>query len=206
MMPEKLTKKQQQVYDYIRQRVKEQGYPPAVREICEAVGLSSPSSVHAHLESLEKKGYIRRTPIKPRAIEIVEPEEKEDEIKSKVDFVPIIGTVTAGEPILAVQNIEDYFPVPATRSHDIPKFMLRVHGNSMIKAGIYNGDMVLVEQTTTAENGDIVVALLGDSATVKRFYMENGYYRLQPENDTMDPIIVSEVSIIGKVIGSYRSF
>lgn len=206
MMPEKLTKKQQQVYDYIRQRVKEQGYPPAVREICEAVGLSSPSSVHAHLESLEKKGYIRRTPIKPRAIEIVEPEEKEDEIKSKVDFVPIIGTVTAGEPILAVQNIEDYFPVPATRSHDIPKFMLRVHGNSMIKAGIYNGDMVLVEQTTTAENGDIVVALLGDSATIKRFYMENGYYRLQPENDTMDPIIVSEVSIIGKVIGSYRSF
>lgn len=206
MMPEKLTKKQQQVYDYIRQRVKEQGYPPAVREICEAVGLSSPSSVHAHLESLEKKGYIRRTPIKPRAIEIVEPEEKEDEIKSKVDFVPIIGTVTAGEPILAVQNIEDYFPVPATRSHDIPKFMLRVHGNSMIKAGIYDGDMVLVKQTTTAENGDIVVALLGDSATVKRFYMENGHYRLQPENDTMEPIIVSEVSIIGKVIGSYRSF
>lgn len=206
MMPEKLTKKQQQVYDYIRQRVKEQGYPPAVREICEAVGLSSPSSVHAHLESLEKKGYIRRTPIKPRAIEIVEPGEKEDEIKSKVDFVPIIGTVTAGEPILAVQNIEDYFPVPATRSHDIPKFMLKVHGNSMINAGIYDGDMVLVERTTTAENGDIVVALLGDSATVKRFYMENGHYRLQPENDTMEPIIVSEVSIIGKVIGSYRSF
>lgn len=206
MMPEKLTKKQQQVYDYIRQRVKEQGYPPAVREICEAVGLSSTSSVHAHLESLEKKGYIRRTPIKTRAIEIIDPEEKVDEIKSKVDFVPIIGTVTAGEPILAVQNIEDYFPVPAIRSHDMPKFMLKVHGNSMIKAGIYDGDMVLVEQTTTAENGDIVVALLGDSATIKRFYMENGYYRLQPENDTMDPIIVSEVSIIGKVIGSYRSF
>lgn len=206
MMPEKLTKKQQQVYDYIRQRVKEQGYPPAVREICEAVGLSSTSSVHAHLESLEKKGYIRRTPIKTRAIEIIDPEEKVDEIKSKVDFVPIIGTVTAGEPILAVQNIEDYFPVPAIRSHDMPKFMLKVHGNSMIKAGIYDGDMVLVEQTTTAENGDIVVALLGDSATIKRFYMENGHYRLQPENDTMDPIIVSEVSIMGKVIGSYRSF
>ena len=207
---EKLTEQQQRAYDFIREKVAEQGYPPSVREIGKAIGLSSPSSVHAHIEYLERKGYIKKDPTKPRTIEIIDDIENEakviKDLEHKVDFVPIIGTVTAGEPILAVQNVEDYFPVPAIRCHDIPHFMLRVHGESMIKAGIFDGDMVLVEQTTTAENGDIVVALLGDSATVKRFYKENGYYRLQPENDTMDPIIVSEVSIIGKVIGSYRSF
>lgn len=162
------------------------------------------------MNELKRKGYIKKDPTKPRTIEIIDDIENEakviKDLEHKVDFVPIIGTVTAGEPILAVQNVEDYFPIPAIRCHDVPHFMLRVHGESMIKAGIFDGDMVLVEQTTTAENGDIVVALLGDSATVKRFYKENGYYRLQPENDTMDPIIVSEVSIIGKVIGSYRSF
>ena len=207
---EKLTEQQQRAYDFIREKVAEQGYPPSVREIGKAIGLSSPSSVHAHIENLERKGYIKKDPTKPRTIEIIDDIENEakviKDLEHKVDFVPIIGTVTAGEPILAVQNVEDYFPVRAIRCHDVPHFMLRVHGESMIKAGIFDGDMVLVEQTTTAENGDIVVALLGDSATVKRFYKENGYYRLQPENDTMDPIIVSEVSIIGKVIGSYRSF
>lgn len=207
---EKLTKQQQRTYDFIREKVAEQGYPPSVREIGEAIGLSSPASVHAHIESLERKGYIKKDPTKPRTIEVIDDINNKARVMKdlghKVDFVPIIGTVTAGEPILAVQNIEDYFPVTAIRCHDIPHFMLRVHGESMIKAGIFDGDMVLVEQTTTAENGDIVVALLGDSATVKRFYKENGYYRLQPENDTMDPIIVSDVSIIGKVVGAYRSF
>jgi repressor LexA len=178
------------------------GYPPAVREICEAVHLKSTSSVHSHLESLEKNGYIRRDPTKPRAIEILD--DNFGIARRDMVQVPIIGTVAAGQPILAQENIEDYFPVPAGILPNAETFMLRVKGESMIEAGIFDGDQVIVEQTPVAHNGDIVVALIEDSATVKRFYKENGHYRLQPENQTMDPIIVSEVQILGKVIGLFR--
>ena len=203
MAKEQLSDKQQQILEFIKRRILDKGYPPAVREICEAVHLKSTSSVHAHLESLEEKGYIRKDPTKPRAIEILDDEF--NLARREIINIPVVGTVTAGEPILAVENIEEYFPMLPNHISNKNTFMLHVRGESMINAGIFDGDMVIVEQQPTADNGDIVVAMIEDSATVKRFYKEDGYYRLQPENDTMDPIIVSEVSIIGKVVGLYRS-
>ena len=198
----KITAKQQEILEYIKSCILSKGYPPAVREICEAVHLKSTSSVHSHLETLERNGYIRRDPTKPRAIEIMD----DDFALTRRDVVnvPIIGTVTAGEPILAEENIIDYFPVPVEMLPNLPTFMLKVHGESMINAGIYDGDAVIVAQQPTAENGEIVVALLDDGATTKRFYKENDHYRLQPENDAMSPIITDHVQILGKVIGLVR--
>ena len=200
----KITDKQREILEYIKAEILNRGYPPAVREICEAVKLKSTSSVHAHLETLEKNGYIRRDPTKPRAIEIVD--ENFNLTRREMVNVPIVGKVAAGEPILAVENIENYFPIPAEFMPNEPTFILQVQGESMINAGILNGDMVLVEQQQTADNGDMVVALIDDGATVKTFYKEEGFIRLQPENDFMDPIIVSEVMIMGKVIGTFRFF
>ena len=194
----KITAKQQEILEYIKENILKKGYPPAVREICEAVHLKSTSSVHSHLETLERNGYIRRDPTKPRAIEILD-----DEFaltRREMVQVPMIGTVAAGQPILAQENIEDYFPIPANLLPNAETFMLRIKGESMIDAGIYDGDRVIVSQTNVAENGDIVVALIEDSATVKRYYKEKGYYRLQPENATMEPIIVNDLEILGKVI------
>ncbi|MCI6886244.1 MAG: transcriptional repressor LexA [Lachnospiraceae bacterium] len=198
----KITAKQQEILEYIKQNILKKGYPPAVREICEAVQLKSTSSVHSHLETLERNGYIRRDPTKPRAIEILD----DDFALTRREMVqvPMIGTVAAGQPILAQENIEDYFPIPANLLPNTDTFMLRVKGESMIDAGIYDGDRVLVSQTNVAQNGDIVVALLEDSATVKRYFKEEGHYRLQPENTTMDPIIVDQLEILGKVIGLIR--
>ena len=198
----KITPKQQEILDFIKEEILHRGYPPAVRDICEAVHLKSTSSVHSHLETLEKNGYIRRDPTKPRAIEILD--EDFNLNRKEMVQVPIVGNVAAGMPILAVENIEDYFPMPAEMLPNKEVFILHVKGDSMINIGILDGDDVIVEQTNTAENGEIVVALLDDSATVKRFYKEDGYYRLQPENDTMQPIIVSHVEILGKVIGLLR--
>ncbi|MDD5945261.1 MAG: transcriptional repressor LexA [Clostridia bacterium] len=205
---EKLSQKQMQILEYMKREVKEKGYPPSVREICDAVGLKSTSTVHGHLERLERKGYIRRDPSKPRAIEIFTTDAPEDNGSSVKEMlnVPIIGTVTAGTPILAVENIEDTFPIPADYAPSGDIFMLRVKGDSMINAGIFNRDLILVKQQKTAENGDIVVALIEDFATVKTFYRENGYIRLQPENPTMSPIIVRDVEILGKVVGLYRKY
>lgn len=200
----KITDKQREILEYIKAEILNRGYPPAVREICEAVKLKSTSSVHAHLETLEKNGYIRRDPTKPRAIEIVD--ENFNLTRREMVNVPIVGKVAAGEPILAVENIENYFPIPAEFMPNELTFILQVQGESMINAGILDGDYVLVQQQPTANDGDMVVALVDDSATVKTFYKENGYYRLQPENDFMDPIIVSEVMIMGKVIGTFRFF
>ena len=200
----KITDKQREILEYIKAEILNRGYPPAVREICEAVKLKSTSSVHAHLETLEKNGYIRRDPTKPRAIEIVD--ENFNLTRREMVNVPIVGKVAAGEPILAVENIENYFPIPAEFMPNEPTFILQVQGESMINAGILDGDYVLVQQQPTANDGDMVVALVDDSATVKTFYKENGYYRLQPENDFMDPIIVSEVMLMGKVIGTFRFF
>ena len=204
MANRKLTDKQREILEYLKECILQKGYPPAVREICEAVHLKSTSSVHAHLETLEKNGYIRRDPTKPRAIEIVD--ENFNLTRREMVNVPIVGKVAAGEPILAVENIENYFPIPAEFMPNEPTFILQVQGESMINAGILDGDYVLVQQQPTANDGDMVVALVDDSATVKTFYKENGYYRLQPENDFMDPIIVSEVMIMGKVIGTFRFF
>lgn len=198
----KITEKQRQILDFVKQEILQKGYPPAVREICKAVNLKSTSSVHAHLETLERNGYIRRDPSKTRAIEIVDDDFNLS--RREVVNLPIIGTVAAGMPILAEQNIEDYFPVPTEYVPNQECFMLKVKGDSMINAGIFNGDSVLVQKQPTAKNGDMVVALVDDSATVKTFYKEDGHYRLQPENDTMEPIIVPEVSIIGKVFGVLR--
>ena len=198
----KITDKQREILEYIKEMILKKGYPPAVREICEAVHLKSTSSVHSHLESLEKNGYIRRDPTKPRTIEILD-----DDFaltRREVVNVPVIGTVAAGTPILAEQNIEDYLPIPAEMLPNKEVFMLKVKGNSMIEAGIYNGDKVIVAKQPDAENGDKVVALVDDSATVKTFYKENGHFRLQPENSSMDPIILDHVDILGKVIGLFR--
>ena len=203
MPREQLTDKQQQILEFIKHRILEKGYPPAVREICQAVHLRSTSSVHSHLETLERKGYIRRDPTKPRAIEIID--DDFNLARREIVHIPIVGTITAGEPILAVENIEDYFPMQPDFISSRDTFMLHVRGESMINAGIMDGDLVIVQQQPTADNGDIVVAMIDDSATVKRFYKEDSHYRLQPENDAMDPIIVPEVSVIGKVIGLYRS-
>lgn len=200
----KITPKQQEILDYIKQEILDRGYPPAVREICNAVHLKSTSSVHSHLESLEKNGYIRRDPSKPRAIEIVDDEFNLS--RREIINVPLLGQVAAGEPIFAEQNIEGYFPL---LSEDMPSgeaFMLKVRGESMINIGIYDGDQIIVQKQNTASNGDLVVALVEDSATVKTFYKENGHYRLQPENDTMDPIIVDQVDILGKVTGLFRRY
>ncbi len=200
----KISKKQLEILEYIKSQILERGFPPAVREICEAVNLKSTSSVHSHLETLEKNGYIRRDPTKPRAIEILD--DTFNLTRREVVNVPLIGRVAAGEPLLAQENIENYFPIPMEFMPNKQTFMLSVKGESMINAGILDGDMVLVEQAQTASNGDMVVALIEDGATVKRFYKEEGIYRLQPENDFMDPIIVKEVTIIGKVIGVFRFF
>ncbi len=198
----KITTKQLEILEYIKSQILERGYPPAVREICEAVNLKSTSSVHSHLETLEKNGYIRRDPTKPRAIEIMD--DNFNLTRREMVQVPIIGRVAAGEPLLAQENIEEYFPIPAEFMPNSQTYMLQVQGESMINAGILDGDYVLVEKKETAENGDMVVALIEDGATVKTFYKEEGVYRLQPENDTMEPIIVSDVSILGKVIGVFR--
>lgn len=198
----KISKKQMEILEYIKSEILRIGYPPAVREICEAVNLKSTSSVHSHLETLEKNGYIRRDPTKPRAIEIID--DTFNLARREVANVPIIGQVAAGEPILAEENITDYFTIPVEMLPNVQTFMLKVRGESMINIGIYDGDLVLVAEGNTASNGDVVVALVEDSATVKTFYKEEGYYRLQPENDDMDPIIVKEVSILGKVIGVFR--
>ena len=200
----KISKKQQEILEYIKNQILQRGFPPAVREICEAVNLKSTSSVHSHLETLEKNGYIRRDPTKPRAIEILD--DTFNLTRREMVNVPIIGQVAAGQPILAEENIEDYFPFPAERMPNKQTFLLKVKGESMINAGILDGDYVLVEQDATASNGDMVVALVEDSATVKTFYKEEGVFRLQPENDFMDPIIVKEVSILVKVIGVMRFF
>ena len=196
----KITSKQLEILDYMKNQILNKGYPPSVREICEAVGLKSTSSVHAHLATLEKNGYIRRDPTKPRAIEIVD--DSFYNFRTEVVNVPLVGRVAAGEPILAVQNIESYFPVPASF---LPSggevFMLQVQGDSMINVGIHNGDCLLVQSRNTAENGEIVVALVDDSATVKTFYREKDRIRLQPENDLMEPIYVDDVTILGKAVG-----
>ena len=200
----KISKKQLEILEYIKSQILERGFPPAVREICEAVNLKSTSSVHSHLETLEKNGYIRRDPTKPRAIEILD--DSFNLTRREMVNVPIVGQVAAGEPILAQENIENYFPIPTEFMPNNQTFLLKVKGESMINAGILAGDRVLVEKASTASNGDMVVALIEDGATVKTFYKEEGIFRLQPENDSMDPIIVSEVTILGKVIGVFRFF
>ena len=221
----KITPKQQEILDFIKSEILSKGYPPAVRDICEAVHLKSTSSVHSHLETLEKNGYIRRDPTKPRAIEIMD--DSFNLSRREVVNVPMVGTVAAGQPILAQEHIEGYFPIPAEYMPNTDCFMLKVKGESMINAGIFDGDYIMVRQQNVAsngemivalvddsatvktfykDNGDIVVALVEDSATVKTFYKEKGYYRLQPENDSMDPIIVDDVQILGKVCGVFRIF
>ena len=198
----RITAKQQEILEYIKETILKKGYPPAVREICEAVKLKSTSSVHSHLETLEKNGYIRRDPTKPRTIEIID--ECFNLTRREVVNVPLVGTVAAGQPILAEENIENYFPIPVEMLPNAQTFMLRVKGESMINVGIYDGDQIIVEEQDTARNGEIVVALVEDSATVKRFFKEHGHYRLQPENDALEPIIVDDVQIVGKVVGLIR--
>lgn len=198
----KITNKQKEILEYIKDEILKRGYPPAVREICEAVNLKSTSSVHAHLETLEKNGYIRRDPTKPRAIEIMD--DSFQMVRHEMASIPIIGTVAAGQPILAEENIQGYFPIPVELAPNAEAFVLKVKGDSMINAGIFNGDQIFVEKCETARNGDMVVALVDDSATVKTFYKEDNHIRLQPENDTMDPIIVDDCLILGKVFGVFR--
>ena len=199
----RITDKQREILEYIKKEILNRGYPPTVRDICEAVNLKSTSSVHSHLETLEKNGYIRRDPTKPRAIEIVD--DNFNLTRREFANVPLIGQVAAGQPLLAVENIESYFPIPTEFMPNAESFMLKVKGESMINAGIFDGDNILVEKCDNVHNGDIVVALIDDSATVKRFYKEKDCYRLQPENDYMDPIIVyDQLQILGKVIGVYR--
>lgn len=200
----KITPKQQQILDYIKDEILQKGYPPTVREICETVNLKSTSSVHSHLETLEKNGYIRRDPTKPRAIEICD--DSFQMVRTEMVSIPIVGNVAAGQPILAEENIQDYFPVPAGFVPKGESFILNVRGDSMINVGIYDGDRVLVHSCNTANNGSIVVALIDDSATVKTFYRESGHIRLQPENDTMDPIIVDDCQILGTVFGIFRFY
>lgn len=198
----KITEKQTEILEYIKKEILAKGYPPTVRDICTAVNLKSTSSVHAHLETLEKNGYIRRDPTKPRAIEIID--ENFSLTRREMVNVPMIGRVAAGEPILATQNIENYFPIPAEFMPNGEVFMLQIKGDSMINVGIFDGDWIVVEKKNTARNGEIIVALVDDSATCKTFYKENGHIRLQPENDHLDPIIVPDCTILGKVISLYR--
>ena len=200
----RLSAKQAEILEYIKKEILKKGYPPAVREICEAVHLKSTSSVHSHLETLEKNGHIRRDPTKPRAIEIID--DNFNLGRREMVNIPIVGTVAAGTPILAVENVESYFPMPTEYVPNQDTFILTVKGNSMINAGILDGDKVLVQKQSTAKNGDIVVALVDDSATVKTYYKESGHYRLQPENDSLEPIILKELSILGKVFGVFRLF
>lgn len=201
----RITPKQQEILDFLKKEILMKGYPPAVREICEAVHLKSTSSVHSHLETLEKNGYIRRDPTKPRAIEIMDDSFNYLRTETEIASIPVIGTVAAGQPLLAVENITDYFPFPANLLPNKETFILRVKGDSMINMGILDGDYIIVEQTNTAQNGEVIVALVDDSATVKRFYAEDGHFRLQPENDFMEPIIVDHVEILGKVIRLIRT-
>lgn len=203
-MPGKISTKQREILEYIKAQILERGFPPAVRDICEAVNLKSTSSVHSHLETLEKNGYIRRDPTKPRTIEILD--DNFNLVRREVVNVPMVGTVAAGQPILAIENIETYFPIPSEYMPNEETFMLKVKGESMINAGILDGDNILVKRQSYAKNGDMVVALVDDSATVKTFYKEDGHIRLQPENDYMDPIILPDVEIIGKVFGVFRFF
>ena len=201
----KISQKQSEILEYMKNEILNRGFPPSVREICEAVNLKSTSSVHSHLETLEKNGYIRRDPTKPRAIEIVD--DNINLVRRETVNVPIVGKVAAGQPLLAMENVEGYFPIPSEFMPNNKTFMLVVEGDSMINAGIFSGDYVLVEQQPTAENGQKVVALVDDSATVKTFYKEKDYIRLQPENDSMDPILVGPeqvFQILGKVIGVFR--
>ena len=200
----KISEKQKEILEFLKNEILNKGYPPSVREICEAVNLKSTSSVFSHLEKLEKNGYIRRDPTKPRAIEILD--ENFNLTRREVVNVPLVGTVAAGTPLLAVQNIDNYFPIPAEYMPNQESFMLKVKGESMIDAGIFNGDIIMVERTNSVKNGDMVVALVDDSATVKTFYKEDGHIRLQPENQTMDPIIVPDCQILGKVVGVFRVF
>lgn len=205
-MFEELSEKQVEILNYMKKEIMAKGYPPAVREICQAVGLKSTATVHSHLKKLEEKGFIRKDPTKPRAIEILDRENEElvDVPKHETINIPVVGKVTAGMPILAVENIEDTFPVPVEFVGNDITFMLSVTGDSMVNAGILDGDYILVKQQNTANNGDIVVALIDDEATVKRFYKETDHFRLQPENDAMSPIIVDHVMILGKVRGVFR--
>ena len=200
----RISDKQKEILEYMKQEILNKGYPPTVRDICEAVKLKSTSSVHSHLETLEKNGYIRRDPTKPRAIEIID--DNINLTRREMTNVPMLGRVAAGEPILAVENVESYFPIPTEYMPNNESFMLKVKGVSMINAGIFDGDNVLVEKCNTARNGDMVVALVDDSATVKTFYKEADHIRLQPENDSMDPIIVKDCEILGKVFGVFRFF
>lgn len=198
----KISEKQQEILNYIKTEIINRGYPPTVRDICNAVNLKSTSSVHAHLATLEKEGYIIRDKTKPRAIEIVD--DSFNSSRCEIVNVPVVGRVAAGEPILAVQNIDSYFPVPAEYIHNKVTFMLKVKGDSMINVGIFDGDFILIEECNSAANGEIVVALVDDSATIKTFYKENNHIRLQPENDFMEPIIVDDCTILGKYIGLLR--
>lgn len=202
-MLEGKTTKQREIYEYIKGCVLSKGYPPSVREICDAVGLRSTSTVHGHLERLEKKGLIRRDPTKPRAIELM----KESVTKREIIDIPIVGKITAGLPILAVENIEDTFSIPLNyiKSNN-ELFILNVSGTSMIEAGIFDKDLAIIEKCSTAENGDIVVALIENEATLKTFFKERDHIRLQPENKTMDPIIVKDCQILGKLVGIYRAY
>ncbi|SFE37401.1 transcriptional repressor LexA [Alteribacillus iranensis] len=202
----KLSKRQEQILEYIKDEVKKKGYPPSVREIGKAVGLASSSTVHGHLSRLESKGYIRRDPTKPRAIEVLHLEEETQISEHSAVYVPVLGKVTAGDPITAVENIEEYIPLPESMVTDEKVFILTIQGESMIETGIYDGDLVIVRQQQSADNGDIVVAMTEElEATVKRFFKEDGYIRLQPENSAMEPIILDNCTILGKVIGVFRT-
>ena len=198
----KLTEKQQAILQYIKESILKRGYPPAVREICQAVNLRSTSSVHAHLESLERKGYIRKDPSKPRTIEVVD--ESFNLTRREMVNVPLLGEVAAGVPMFAEENISDYFPFPADMLPNADIFMLKVKGDSMVNVGIFDNDKILVAKQNHANNGDIVVALMDDTATVKTYYKEKNHIRLQPQNDDMEPILVKDVSILGKVMGLFR--
>lgn len=200
----KISKKQSEILEFMKNYIQDKGYPPSVREMCIGVNLKSTSSVHSHLETLEKNGYIRRDPSKPRAIEIVDDEFNLG--RREVVNVPMVGTITAGEPILAVENIDGYFPLLPEYMPNSDTFMLKVKGESMINVGIYDNDQIIVQKQNVANNGDIVAAMIEDEVTVKTFYIEDGYYRLQPENDNMDPIYSDNISILGKVIGLFRIF
>ena len=200
----RISDKQREILEYMKQEILNKGYPPTVRELCDAVHLKSTSSIHSHLETLEKNGYIRRDPSKPRAIEIVD--DNFNLTRREVVNVPIVGSIAAGQPLLAIQNIDNYFPIPAEYMPNQNTFMLKVKGESMINAGIFDGDVILVKQQSTAKNGEMVAALIEDSATVKTFYKEDGHIRLQPENDNMDPIIVPDCQILGVVFGVFRFF
>lgn len=197
-----ITHRQNEILEYIKKTILENGYPPSVREICEAVHLKSTSSVHSHLETLEIKGYIKRDPSKPRTIEIID--DCFNLTRREVVNVPLLGTVAAGQPLYAEENIETYYPIPAEMLPNTETFMLKIHGNSMINVGILEGDQIIVQRCSNASNGEIVIALIDDSATVKRFFKEKDHYRLQPENDSLSPIIANHVEILGKVIGLFR--